>query len=54
MVKRQRDYDEFFEILLSKDDFDQDTILIDFGQATIKSITKIFADATQQGAHAIV
>ena len=49
--KNAADYDQFFETLLSESDFDPGTILIDFEQATIKSITKLFPDATQQGTH---
>jgi hypothetical protein len=41
----------FFEKLLLEFDFDPDSILIDFEQATIKSITRLFPDAIQKGTH---
>jgi len=49
--KKAADYDQFFETLLLEFDLDPDSILIDFEQATIKSITKLFPDAIQQGIH---
>lgn len=49
--KKTADYDQFFETLSLEFDFDPETVLIDFEQATIKSITKFFPDANQQGTH---
>jgi hypothetical protein len=49
--KKATDYDQFFEKLLLEFDFNPDSILIDFEQATVKSITRLFPDAIQKGTH---
>ena len=49
--KKATDYDRLFEKLLLEFDFDPHSILLDFEQATINSITKLFPDAVQKGTH---
>ena len=49
--KKVTDYDQLFDKLLLEFDFDPDSILLDFEQATINSITKLFPDAVQKGIH---
>ena len=49
--KKTRDYDQLFEKFLLKFDFDPDSILLDFEQTTINSITKLFPDAVQKGTY---
>lgn len=47
--KKSADYDQFFESLCSKYQFDPDSILLDFEQATINSVTKFFPNSAKKG-----
>jgi hypothetical protein len=49
--KKTADYDDFFDQLMMKFDYDPESILLDFEQATIKSIKKFFPDATLSGSN---
>lgn len=49
MGKKSKDYDDLFETLTSRANFDPDTILLDYEQATIKSVSKYFPSAIQKG-----
>jgi hypothetical protein len=43
------DYDGFFEQLLLQYDYKPESILVDFENATLKSIETMFPDAVQKG-----
>lgn len=47
--KKTADYDQFFEKLLEKDNFDPDSILTDFEAATIKSVNSLFPNVVHKG-----
>ena len=47
--KETNDYNKFFEQLLLKHDYEPESILVDFENATLNSTKKMFADAIQLG-----
>ena len=47
--KEINDYNKFFEQLLLKHDYEPESILVDFENATLKSTKTMFPDAIQHG-----
>jgi hypothetical protein len=47
--KKTTDYDEFFNQLLVNFNYEPDSILLDFEQATINSVEKFFPDVSVSG-----
>ena len=47
--KKTADYDQFFEKILEKDNFDPESILTDFEAATIKSVNSLFPNVLHKG-----
>ena len=47
--KETNDYNKFFEQLLLKHDYEPESILVDFENATLKSTKTMFPDAIQLG-----
>jgi hypothetical protein len=47
--KKTADYDQFFEKILEKDNFDPESILTDFEAATIKSVNSLFPNILHKG-----
>lgn len=47
--KKPTDYNNFFRRIMDEDDFNPETILSDFEEATIKSINSLFPNVLHKG-----